>query len=306
MKRKSTISDWFSSNAAFQVLAVLLALLAWVFVNSGRTIEQKREVRLQYLQVPKGLVFHRVPLKEFKVDLSGSLYRLRTIKDEDLVYVVDLSQARAGANRVEVDLDNMRLPLDVEAMHPNPKFFYVHLEEVYVRSLPIKPIYLGALREGFAVSEIRTSPESITLTGPRSVVSKLENVEIEIPVAGKDSSFSLQVKPKINLPNTEAVDSVLVEVDVSPIRSARELTNIPVVAEGATEAGQVKISPTAATVSVEGNPGAANSLGGQLKVVIPVEGLKRGRYRMRGRVDLPPSLKLVKIEPQTFIVEVLR
>ena len=306
MKKKTSIADWFSSNVAFQILSVVLALLAWVFVNSGRTIEQKREGKIQYLQIPKGLVFHRTPLKEFKIDLTGSLYRLRSIKDEDLVYVVDMSNARAGANRVEIDTDNLRLPLDVEASHPNPKFFNVHLEEVFVRNLPIKPVYLGALREGYIVSAFRSSPESITLSGPRSVVSKIDYVELEIPVAGKDSSFSLQVKPKLNLPNSELTDSVLVEVDVSPIRSIREFANIPVMVAGAIDPDKVKVSPGMASISVEGSPEVANSLEGQLKVSIPVDSLKRGRYRIRGEVDLPPALRLVKMEPQTFIVEVLR
>lgn len=302
MKRKNIIIDWLASNLAFGALSLVLAVLAWTFVNGGRQTEQRRTVKIQYLQPPRGLAFHRTPLKEFKIDMAGSLFKLRMIKDEDLVYPVDLSSVNAGALRVDIDLDNLRLPMEIEASHPSPRSFMLYLEELATHGAPLKPIVLGAPKEGFVVGEIHLSPSTVMVAGPRSLISKIGQIEIEIPVGDRDSSFSTSIKPRVTLPDVEVQDSVVAEVEIKPIRIVRELMDIPVVTDG--RATNVKINPGVARVFLEGDSNSALELEGKLKVVIATEDLKRGRYRLRGEVALPPGVRLVRIEPATFLVEI--
>src|SRR5690606_8815776 len=118
----------------------------------------------------------------------------------------------------------------------------------------------------------------------------------------RDSSFTLTVKPKLNFPDTEALDSVLVEVEVLPIRIQTEFPSVQVAASS--DSKNVKISPSTARVVVEGSQKLAESFKEEAKVVVKVDGLNRGRYRIRGEIELPEGLKMVTLEPPTFLVEV--
>lgn len=304
MRKKSLIFDWLTSNLAYAILSLGLATMAWAFVNGGRETVQKRTVRLQYLQPTRTLAFHRTPLKEFKVDLTGSLFRLRMIKDEDLVYPVDLTGASAGALRVDIDLDNLRLPIDVEVSHPNPRSFALYLEDLSTQPVPLRPMILGAPKEGFVVGDVRLSPSTVNIAGPRSLISKVKELELEIPVGTRDSNFTASLKPKMTLPDVEVQDMVVAEVEIKPIRVTREFLDVPVVASGRNP--NARVSPSFARVFLEGVSSSSLDLEGKLKIVVPTEDLKKGRYRLRGQIVLPAGARLIRMEPVTFLVEISR
>lgn len=303
MKKRSIWKDYFRGKILLQMFSVGVALGLWIFVNSGQQVEEKRTVKIQYTRMPANLTFEKNPLKEVAIGLSGPLYRLRGLTDEDLTYLVDLSGARPGSNRVELTLDALRLPLDLEATFPNPRVFYVYLEEMGLRELPVRPQFIGQLEEGLSISRVSLNPEIVTIAGPKSVLSKLEFVPLEINVEGRNTTFTMTAKPKVNAPSVEIRDSVYAEVEISALKRTKEFENVPVTASGNKE---VSVEPALATVLVEGAERDVQTLSWQPQVVIDVKDLKRGRYLLRGRVDAPAAIKVLEIRPQNFRVEILQ
>ena len=303
MKKTHPLRDYFKGRFILQLVSVLTALALWIFVNSGQRVDEKRPVKIQYTRMPSNLTFERTPLKEVAIGISGPFYRLRGLKDEDLTYLVDLSNARAGSNRVELTLDALKLPLDLEATFPNPRVFFVYLEELSIRELPLRPTFIGQLADGLSVGKISLRPEIVTVTGPRSTLSKLDSVPFEIALDGKTSSFSWNGKPKLNLPATDVRENVYAEVEISTVKLTKEYVNVPVIARGRTE---VSIEPALATVVVEGPEREIQSNSWQPQVVVETQGLKKGRFLLRGKVETPTSLKVIEIKPQNFLVEVLQ
>ncbi|MDB5039208.1 MAG: YbbR-like protein [Bacteriovoracaceae bacterium] len=304
LRKRKTLVEWFQSKAMLQLFSLLVAIVAWAIVNSGQVVQQRRTIHLQYIQLPKDLVFQRSPLKEIKVDLTGSLYRIRSIPDEDLTYQIDLSNAKAGVVHVEMDVENLRLPLDVEASHLNPRAFNIHLEEVYMRPLPLKPVYIGAPKEGYQVGVVKLTPENISVTGPKSIISKLSQIEVEVPLMNRELSFSETVKPRLNFPGAEAVESVFVEVEIVPQKLRQEFSSVPV--SLGTGRPKVRITPAKGKIILEGPEVEIRAIESNLKIMVPFDGLKRGRYRLRAQVPLSGKLKLISIEPESYLVEVLQ
>jgi YbbR domain-containing protein len=302
-RRRRTFAEWFKERALLQIFSLVIALAAWALVNSGQTISQRKTVHLQYVQVPASLVFQRNPLKEVKVDLTGSLYRLRSISDADLNYTVDLSSAKPGTSHIEMDIENLRLPLDVEASHISPRSFNIYLEEIYARSLPIKPLFIGKLKDGFQMGIVKVSPQAVSVSGPKSIVSKLAEVGVDVSLANRELSFSETIKPKLSFPGAEALENVTVEVEITPQKTRLEFPTIPV---STRTLQKVKITPMNGKVILEGPEAEIRGLESKLEIVISVEGLKRGRYRLRGNVLTPDKVKLISIEPESFLVEVLQ
>ena len=299
MKTSRKFHDWLWTKAPLQGFALLVAIVAWVFVNSGTSVQQRRSVRIQYLQTPEGLSFHKTPLKNFKVNLKGSFYDVRALSDDALFYLVDLRDVKAGIHKVNIDLANLRLPLDVEAANPNPRIFNIHLEELYAKDVGVKVTLVGSPQEGYSVVNVLTNPQFVTLSGPRSIVEKLDYAEINVSLEGRSISFSSQMKPSVMYGEIEAIDPVLVEIELEPIMTTKEFKNVPVLVEGGWSAD---ISPPETTLTLRGIQSDLENLKKRLKVEVPVAGLKRGRYRIRGKLELPYNVKLIMMHPDSFIV----
>jgi len=303
MRKRGIWKDYFRGKLLLQVFSVLVALGLWIFVNSGQQIEEKRSVKIQYTRMPSTLTFEKSPLKEVAIGLSGPLYRLRALTDDDLTYLVDLSGAKPGSNRVELTLDALRLPLDLEATLPNPRVFYVYLEEVNMRELPVRAQFSGQLKAGLSITKVGLNPVVVTVEGPKSVLSKLEFVPLEISLEGRSASFNVTIKPKINAPSVEVRESVYAEIEIAAVKRTKEFENVPVTALGS---DRVSIEPGLATVLVEGAERDVQTLSWQPQVVVDVKDLKRGRYLLRGRVEAPASIRVLEIRPLNFRVEILQ
>lgn len=286
------------SRYFLQVLALILAVATWFAVNSGKIVRESRQVKLQYVQIPKGLIFQRTPLRELKVELSGPLSRIRSMDPDSLVYVVDLSSSKEGSNRIEVDPEMLKLPLDVEVLNLSPRFFNLYLEELFTKSVPVRVNPLGQPKEGFQVKSLTVKPEELSVTGPRTVVSKLVEIPVDVSLFDKDASFFETLKPRLSFPDVEVLTSVTIEVEVASIKSTREFMAVPVVLKG----GKGVVSPPVARVVIESGTGDLDKLGA-LQIVVSVEGLKRGRYRLRGELPLSGTSKLVLMDPTQFLVE---
>lgn len=295
--------EWFRARGRLQVLSVVLAMVAWFVVSSGQTVKQKFEFNLQYSNLPSNLVFVTTPPQKLRVTLVGSLHRLRGLEPETMPYVVDLSGARAGPNSIEIETSFLRLPLDVRVLNPNPRRLDFQLEELARKDVPLDIEMQGKLAAGFLVSKIELTPPLVQLMGPASVIEKISSIPVSINVEGKTESFTTSIP--IQWKNTEirSVDSVLAEVMISQLNVEKEFNEVAVTALGSSDQ-RITIQPSVATVRVRGSQDAIDALTQKIKVVVSVEGLQKGRYRIRGQLDTADDVVLLKMLPDSFIVEV--
>jgi YbbR domain-containing protein len=302
MKRRSKFQEFFQGKLPLWGASFLAAFSLWLYLVSGQNADERRIVKIQYTRIPQGLTFESTPLKEVALGISGPLYLIRNLREEDLTYLVDLSSAKSGANRIELSLDVLKLPLELEASFPSPRVFYVYLEEMISRQLPVRPQMVGNLAEGLTLGDLRVRPDRVTLSGPRSIVNKLESVDVEVSLEGQTQSFSTTARPRLAIPSVEVREVVTIDVDISTRRVTRDYSNVPVQVSGSQ---RVTISPPLATVSIEGPEAEVNRLSWQPVVLIKSEGLSRGRYLLRGQVSAPEKMKVLEVQPSQFLVEVL-
>lgn len=303
IRREFSWREWFKISFPLQMVALMFGVGIWVFVNRGREVDVKKVVKIEYTKLPPGLAFERTPTNETSIGLSGPLYRLRTIQDEEMTVLIDLSGARAGLNRMEISADSLKLPLDLQVSGPYPRTALVFLEPVLSREIPVRPVLEGQTKEGSTVLGVKLNSESVTVVGPRSILMKMEHVPFRISIEGKSASFSVSGRPELVSLGLSSDDLIAADVEISTVKSSKEFLNVPVMVSGNRE---VSISPAVARVVVEGPETQAANFKWDPQVMIDVEGLGKGRYRLRGRVILPEGWRASAIEPQNFLVEIIK
>lgn len=300
--KKWNLREWFYDRGFFMVLALALAILAWLFVHSGQITRLERSLKIEYINLPLSLTYSKPPPQEIQVLVTGSFHRVRSLESEDLTYLVDLRNSKVGRKVTEVDLARMRLPFDIRISNPNPARIELEFEELISREIPVHPVYQGKLGEGYVIESIRIEPDPVNVSGPQSVIESLEQLHVEVSLKGKTTSFTTQAKVT-SLPQVEAIDSVFVEVEIQEVNLQRTYREVPVKADSPKQS--MRIIPETANLSLEGTQALLDAFEQKLFVNVPTEGLSQGKYRLRGTVQVPEGIKLLKLDPETFIVEVL-
>jgi len=300
------MKNWRDRLRSFRLPAfsLLLATVAWFLVHSAQRVREEHNVPIVYRNLPKDLAFARKPPEAIRFGFVGIFHRLRSIDINNLTYEVDLSESKAGTHVVDVTTGQFFFSVDVDMVNPRPRRFEVLLEPRLRREVPVQAKLVGALPPGFAVSKLEVRPNPITVDGPVSALSKLDRFEVEIKTREDVQKWDEFVEVSMPEWSLGVEKTVEVSVEISKLQSERDFRDVPVVASDP----QVKIQvfPSRARVVALGAEEPIRRMAGRLKVKIPVKGLAPGRYRLEGQVSEELGIQIVRIEPKSFIVEVLK
>lgn len=210
--RKVFVDDW-----GVKLLALGITFVLWMAVadfNKPRTI--RVAVQLNFVR-PNNLEISNEPPRTIDVELTGSRERLNNMRLSDLVATVDISDSSAGERIVRLNNDrvHMDLPDGVKIESFKPTTIPIRLEPNLERQLPVEVKLAGQPSPGFEVVSSTAQPNAINVSGPASLIEKLQQAPTEvISVEGKKGNFTaLGVTISISDSRIE-VDNPVVDVAI--------------------------------------------------------------------------------------------
>src|ERR1700731_3294474 len=91
------------SNVGLRVLAVVLAVGLWIFVNAGeRGSVESLNVPISYSSLPQGMVIVNNPPTQVKIDVTGTRALLSVLDPERLTLKVDLRSFAVGQSEFKI------------------------------------------------------------------------------------------------------------------------------------------------------------------------------------------------------------
>jgi YbbR domain-containing protein len=161
--------------------------------------------------IVRGLPFLVEGIDRIEATVSLSGLRDTTIFDRELVAVT------ATGNRVSVSIEPSRARVQLQIA-----------ERIMHRSLPITVNVTGEPRKGFAVEGITFLPPTVTISGEKISLLKLQKLEVS-PVDVTDAEGSITVIRSIDLPKQlrSEIDTVVVVVTIVPLNGSRTLIVAP-------------------------------------------------------------------------------
>jgi YbbR domain-containing protein len=181
------------NNLGLKVSAVLLATCLWLFVTSRGQSEISLEVPVEFQNVPAGLGIVNNNAKTVIVTVKGQERLMRNLKSSDIRVVVDLSKAKTGEGVYPIDRDNIRLPFAMTVTNVSPPTCRVRIEEVVSKRIPVRAAIIGSPGEGYYVKAVRVDPAEVTITGLKSEVKKVNELQTELfDITGMTSTVTRQ------------------------------------------------------------------------------------------------------------------
>lgn len=236
-------------NWHYKVLAVLVALVAWWYVQASDIDNATLRVEVEWL-MPQGMVTTEPLPSTVLVTVSGPRNALRRLREEELRMPVDVGGdgSTEGEHTIELEASDLRgLPTTVTGLDVRPPTLRFTLDEVDTRKVTVIPTVIGEPLEGWAVEEVRVDPGVVDVRGPRVRIETMISVETEpIDVSGLRHDRRFQVR--LQLPRGVEVlgpSQVEARVDLEPQVEARVFSEVPVYVRGATgwevEPGVVRV-----------------------------------------------------------------
>lgn len=155
-------------------LALLLAILAWLFV----TVEKSEPESIKVLNTsirydsPPGFILLDPP-ENVRLTVRGKASSLRNLNPFQVDVFVELPNAEKGTHQVTLTADNVFVPEDLEIVSLEPRVLHLVLDREVTRMLPVEPRLTGEPAAGAVVQQPTVVPPRVPVRGPESRISNI-------------------------------------------------------------------------------------------------------------------------------------
>ena len=280
-KRKLT------DNLSLKIMSVAIAIVVWLIVvnidnpvgTNYYTITDVELINKEYVESSDTIGKMCMPEENqdsVKVAITASKKVRDRIRLSDITAVADLQQA------VSLDTDPVMVPITVTCsaagvlpsdIKVTPQNLTVNLDEKETQEFVVN-VSKGDTKPGkdYEVGSLTASPEKIRITGPKTLVNKIDKVNATIALDGNTEDYTQEVNLTIYDKNQETLsesemNSLRIENNAKVVVTAKLWkirTGVKIAAgyvgtpDGGYQVGSVKTVPD--TISVAGNTEGLESL----------------------------------------------
>lgn len=311
--KKHIPAYWFS-NYKVKLFSILGALLIWFYVVTDNYFEVTVRVPLQLVNFPQGYILANEIPSHIKVLFRGSGKSLFNFYYHEKSIELDLHQIRQSAIfRLNIGMINGISPgvniAPLRIVYPDSvlvKLDKYAIKQVAVHSnLKMKPM------DGYTmIGDIQLKPDSVFISGPEMLVSKIEFVET---VTKTYDRLLKPLKGNVTLIRSEnkilqyTMDDVQFTADIQRI-GERFISGIPIQVLNAPSNVDMSVIPSTLSLKLQGGVSLLAGLGKQ-DIVASIDYRSRSRYRGEGipaNIKLPPDITFSDVHPKFFELRVNR
>jgi YbbR domain-containing protein len=280
-----------------------------VSVAIDRLDEVQVRVAVDSGEVPPGLEISTPQLSVQRVTASGPQSLLDRVDRALATVRIDPSgiDCCGLVDLMAVDIDGRR----VESVELNPSTVRVQIDVNTVetsRTVPIRPLLIGAPAAGFEVGTVTADPSVVTLRGAPEVLSAIAEVLTE-PISLSGSNATLRATGTLVLPDgarlaDPAAAEPTVVVQIRETVATRTLL-LGLACTGAPSGSACLPHTQEVAATVSGTVSALDAIdAGDLTATLDVTGLGPGDHLVQPTVALPQGVTLVTLSPISVTVTI--
>lgn len=190
----SDLLDAIRANWPTKVLSLVVAVVLWFYVLESKDPQttQAIEVPVQVINKPEDLEVISITPETVELRLRGRQSAFRNDDAGRIVMQADLRGAKVGENQVPLRI--ARLPYKLMALPGYPTTATVDLDKIIRRERPVQYVRRGEPADGFIVDRVTLEPDTVTVIGATSIVSRVARVVVVVDLSGLNTSIEFQAE----------------------------------------------------------------------------------------------------------------
>jgi hypothetical protein len=210
-------------NLGLKLFALAAALLLWLLVKGGQPADRLVSARIEFRDLPRGLVLVSRSDGAVLLKLQGPKRVLGALGLDEVAVSLAAREIREGINVVPLGPgDILGTPRGVEVVEVSPRSLRLQVEALVQREVQIQPRIEGDPRPGFVVRRIQLEPRAVRIAGPRSEIRGVaEAYTLPVSVEGRAGGFLARTTLEPIGQQVKFVNEapVRVSIDIAPRKS---------------------------------------------------------------------------------------
>ena len=254
---KPTWKTKILGNLSLKIVSLIVTLILFAIVLTDRNVTVTFDEVPVVLMPPANYTVYDAPsTKNVAISVKGRAKLVQKLKREELGALIVSPVATNGYAQVSFTPDMLSLPDGVQITRFKPDIVSFTLEELAVRTVQVSTdnAFTGELMPGYQLGEVKISPETIEISGPKSLVSEINQVYIDpLDLTGRAESFTVDRWINPSRVGISTTSSSKVEVSVSVISKLKErvVMSVPIYAINLT--GEYDFMPPTADLVLVGD-----------------------------------------------------
>lgn len=184
----------FTKNPAIKIIAIILAVILWLFVKSEMGGEMELMVPLELYDLPSQLIVTHVTAQTINIRINGPFSQLDRFSTKEIRAKVDLSRARPGPNSFDILPSNFSIPQGLGVTQISPSSIKVELDRIVDKTVRVMATVRGSPAKGFRVIRISIDPPHVNLQGARTQLVGIKEVSTgEVDISGLKETVEFEV-----------------------------------------------------------------------------------------------------------------
>ena len=314
-----------TKNLGFKILAVVFAFILWLGVYNTDdptiTVSYTTNVTVENASAVTDMnkcyeVLNGTNTVSFAVTAKRSV--LNKLEDTDFTAVADMNRMI-----VNEDGDKANVPIEITSKRSNSslkyngknKYLEVSLEDLMKRRFIITADTSGKVADGYALGEVTvTNPNVLNVSGPASIVNKIDSVVATIDVDGMSMNLSDNVIPALYDADGQEIDTTKLKLSNTTVTISAKILSVKEIPLVFSTSGVpygdnrvVEISSKPETIKVKGSSTTLNPLS-SLNIPGDVLNVSGASEDITTTIDiseyLPDGVELVNASDATVTVTV--
>lgn len=313
------------NNIGYKILAVVFAFILWLVVynidDPNKTVRFTTNVMVENETAITDMnkcyeVLNGTNTITFSVTAKRSV--INKLEDTDFIATADM-------NRMIMNSDNKsaKVPIEVISRRSNSSLKYngknqyleISLDDLVSRRFMINADTTGQVADGYALGEVTvTNPNVLNVTGPATIVDKIDSVVATIDVEGMSMNLSDNVLPVFYDADGNEIDTTRLKYNNTTVTIAAKILRVKEIPLSFTTTGTpsgdyrvVEITSDPENIRIKGASSVLNPI---MSLAIPAEVLNVSGARddLTTTIDiteyLPDGVELVDAADATVTVTV--
>lgn len=193
------IKSIFTDNIVIKVFALLFAILLWMHAITRSESEVNFVVPLELRDIPAGMMLAGDVPGFVDVRIKGNESFIKGLSSREIHAVVSLKGAKKGESLHILSAKNIKTPGRVEVSRVSPVEVRLILDDAVRKMLEVRPSLDGRPAAGYVVKGAKAEPAKVAVSGPRSLLEKLDVVYTEtVDVTGMNKDTDREADIALN------------------------------------------------------------------------------------------------------------
>lgn len=295
-----------NNKTLLKILSVFIALGMWIMVVSGHEETKEMTVPVKLINVSNG----KVAIADYpnvSINIKGAARLMQSLANSDVLLDIDVAAFPNGQSIRRILPVDFKTPLGLEVVDVKPAELRITLDNITAKDVRVLPSIIGEVKQGYMVESITLKPNSVSVTGAKSVLSKLENIStMPINLSERSENFVQNVVLKDYEGVTKIQpSSVEVRVKLRENMVEHEFTNVPVECMNLKSNLMVANTPSLSYVKARGREDIIDTFLDTVTFVTDCSNIN-GPGNYTGSVAYRTNLivDILNLEPQTINIEI--